>query len=693
MKTNLSVLNSNSINRYGYRFSVGALESGLWQKAVIGMPTNIGHDMHRPIGWTIPFGLYFQPGLVRSTGKMLFAETDEDTDKIRQAHNSTTVNHYHKEYKKHEDKFEPLVKEHLSKDEKIIYCGTTAIVDKNIIERIFPELIELKDKDSLIYLTDLFKHFTYKKQGVFFHKKSNLAIFAHSYFRRSLSRHNNFHYIFLDQLIEQHKNEKVKVRIAIDFDMIGYATSYSDSHELEYWWGPKYSDDISQIPIGLTTHKCNDFEKKYYGISTTEFFWKIHEGNHEFELEELKEEPAPSLDEDHYGCRYIHSIFKDSEKTFEHFDGAIRMYDGELMLERIGKSMTDFGRRSQYTKLFRLDGEISLDNWKSLTTNYLQGNPLIYEYFNIQKPDSSHLLEEHPTSLKEKLIPYSINENDGIRILVSYHAKNESLTDERIVSIFDELELDDGIHRFLEYDIIEIKKALNRINKDLTIPKDVTLGYAEDLYWNIPAIFHGLLDPQNSMNDTMQAISMLVTAMNNKKKNKIISFTLCWNMDDKEVRVSILGHSTDIFNWLVNCKSIPTSRDKFIIWLESQSKYLENYINKNSENPNLFRIVHFDGVLYMHRKPVALNATIEYKNSERGVGFELSVPSSNVELANAIENNIIIPVPSCIAKKVTCSITNSDYWTSPYSAILDDNVVMHVEDFQFMGLYWTDRSA
>jgi hypothetical protein len=46
--------------------------------------------------------------------------------------------------------------------------------------------------------------------------------------------------------------------------------------------------------------------------------------------------------------------------------------------------MTEFGRRSNYTKLFRIDGKLTLSDWKSLTTNYLQGNPLIYEYFGIE---------------------------------------------------------------------------------------------------------------------------------------------------------------------------------------------------------------------------------------------------------------------------------------------------------------------
>ena len=48
--------------------------------------------------------------------------------------------------------------------------------------------------------------------------------------------------------------------------------------------------------------------------------------------------------------------------------------------------MTDFGRRSDYTKIFRIDGDLKLSDWKSLVTNYMQDNPLIYEYFDAEKP-------------------------------------------------------------------------------------------------------------------------------------------------------------------------------------------------------------------------------------------------------------------------------------------------------------------
>lgn len=51
MKQTLSVFNSDAINRYGMKFTIGALETALEQSWLMGVPHLISHDIHRPIGW------------------------------------------------------------------------------------------------------------------------------------------------------------------------------------------------------------------------------------------------------------------------------------------------------------------------------------------------------------------------------------------------------------------------------------------------------------------------------------------------------------------------------------------------------------------------------------------------------------------------------------------------------------------
>jgi len=241
---------------------------------------------------------------------------------------------------------------------------------REILLEAFPE-IKAKmeaDKASLVDLEYLLKEFTYLSQGVFKKNNSNLCVIAHPYFRKSLSLYNNFHWIFLYELVSMHCNTDITLKIKLDTDYLGYAPSFITVHEFEYWWGPKYNNDITSIEPGLTQYKSDEFERLYYNIDRTEFVWKNDGKLFAMELEEVRDQPVPTLN-DTYGCRYMHSIFDRAKDAFDHFDGAIRAYSTDLMIERIDKKMTEIGRQSEYTKLSRIDGKLALSDWKSLSTN------------------------------------------------------------------------------------------------------------------------------------------------------------------------------------------------------------------------------------------------------------------------------------------------------------------------------------
>ncbi len=688
MKVDLAILNSDAINKYGYCFAVSALESAMNQRAITGVPMHLGHDMHRPVGWMIPFGLYFQPGLVRSIGRQLIIETEQDQKEILSAKKGYMSEILYEEIQEHEKPFLPHISELISDNHKYLNAGAFSVIDDKIVEKAFPHLVNSKDKDGLIPLSDLLKEFIYKSHGVFFHNKLPLCIYVHQYFRRSLSRHNNFHFIFLNELMSHIKNPEITVKISIDWDMLGYSPSYHDAHELEYWFGPKYKDDISSISPGLTKHSSNTEERLYHGISSTEFFWKENGEMHEFELEELKEDQSPTLI-DSYGCRYIHSIYEKSKGKFIHFDGAIRSYNSELYFERINKKMTEFGRRSQYTKLFRVDGKLELKDWKSLTTNYLQGNPLIYEYFGLEKPAMT-FLSNNQKSIKEKLVPYSMNKGDGIRMLVSYHKKNTQFSDSHIVTTHDLIEMGDGKKPVIEYDIIEVKKSLDRLGKTLILPENTLLISTKDFYWNIPCIFHGGDEPQQDVNITTEAIKAIISGLIKKKRNRIISFTLSWNHEDKEIRISILGHVVDLENWFSQSIPIPTNRQNLVDWLEKQKNYINSFKATNAFLPLVEDIVYFDGMLYIKREVVP-PGLYEFEKGSEGINYKLTIPEDQMELVNAVRNSEITPAMAYLVKEKICSVTNKDYWVSPHSKILDEGVHTIVSEIQQMHLFWTDK--
>lgn len=691
MTRHFAIFNSDQVSKDGTRFHVNALEDGIWQASVYGIPSNLSHDLHKPVGWSYAKGLYFEHKLTLTIGYFLIGENSSDFKKIKAARKVFFTNMIVKSIEPFQDAFiAELGKLFDASKGELFYNNLVLYHQKDILFNTFPKISQAikNDKDSLIDINLLLEDFEYLGYGVFKEKTSNKTVLAHPYFRKSLSHFNNFHSIFLDELVGLHKIENVRTKIKLDPDYIGFSPSFLQSFEFEYWWGPKYNDDISTIQPGLTTHKSDEFERLYYNIDRTEFFWKTSEELHEFELEEVKDELAPTLT-DTYGCRYVHSIFNKNNREFQHFDGAIRSYSTELMVERLDKKMTEFGRRSLYTKLFRVDGQLPVEAWKSLTTNYLQGNPQIYEYFGLQNPGVSQIRDVNNKTVLEKYIPYSINKGDGVRILVTYHKQSNHQGKTRYVSIPDTITLEDGEHDAIEYFTIEVKKALNRINEDLELPAECKFMCPEDYYINIPCIYHSPENTQNLLNKTVEAIKLLVRNLSLRNNREIVSLTLAWDVEDKEIRVSAAGHVEDLNKWLSSFQEIPVIRESLRGWLKQQQDFcLKN--GKESLTPVLSEVIQGDGVLYFKRRIAHLDVDLKFIKSEQ-LGFEITADESKKDLVNSLTKKEVFIAPSMIVEEMICMKSNLEYSQSPYSIILDEDVEQCLQKFQSGSFHWTDK--
>lgn len=696
MISNKAVLNSDTLNRYGFRFSVSALEDALNLRALEGVPTCLGHDMHKPLGWTIPFGLYFEPGMCRLIGNQLIAENNQEQKFINENHRIALKKRYYQDCSPHLAEFNKIIGSHISQSAVYLFAGCVCYHDEKITERVFPELIAKQDKDGLIFLSDLLMNFSYKGNGVFKDKNSDLAVIAHQYFRKSLSLHNSMNNFLIDELVKQTKNKKIKVRIALDRDMIGYAKTYHDTIELEYWRGPKFSSDVSKIKLGVSVYGSNEYQRFYYGISRTEFWWKHENGKQILEVEEVKEHPSKGISLDNYGCRYVHSIFDETTSSFEHFDGAIRMYDTEKMILRIDKDIKSAGKNSDYTKLFRIDGELKIADWKTLVCHYYKGNPLIHEYFDVAREVEPHIIKERRKSVVEEHVPYSMNKGDGIRLFVSYHPIQEKESNsERYISGYDMLSIGEKSLRVIESDIIEVRKAIIRLGSELELPKNVLLACSEDLYWNIPAISHKLNENlETNLSQTLEALRMIFEANTMKAKDKVTTFALSWDREDKkQITVSVMGHCADMIEWLTENRSIPVERELFRAWLEKQSVFLNKYPVKR-DIPSLFEMVCADGVLYIRRRGIEPEIKYQLKfddNNRTLIVFEF--PQNQFELATAYQNRKIDVALGYIHKRKECSKCGGDYFTCEHSKILDNDVSVVVTDSELVTIVWTDRKA
>lgn len=686
MKDELICLTSDAINRYGYLVHITALEKSLKETYDKGVPMLIGHDFHRPIGWTLPLGLFIEPKLSRLLAIRMLAENKGEISKVQNALQNFLGKKYHERFSDFKEEFLKLIQDNLTDGYTKIDSGCVAVVSKDIALKIFEHLFDNCDDDGLIALGEILINFDYAGQGIFKHKFSPLAVYAHRYFRRSQSRHNNFYFHFLDALVGQKDKVDLTVKIRLDKDMVGYAPSFHEVGELEFHYGPKYTDDISNIKHGITRHECNPSERFYSDISVSEFYWKTDDDEMTFEMEELKDDPSPA-EQDVYHCRYIHSIFKKDINEFIHFDGAIRSYDMESMLDRVGKTFVQYGRKAQYKKLFRLDGKIELKVWKTLITHYLQGNPLIYEYFGVANEREMFRIPEPSLTKYQKLLPYGVSKEEGLKLFISYHKLPEDLTTGRYIDIFDVMSAGESKIYCLEHLILEVQRALQRVGEDLAIPGHIVLTKCNDEFWNIPSIMHHGDNVPHLITKTIDAFTNLFTSMIEKGIDITISLTLSFTLNNRIVRISSYGNIYNQLSWLKASFPFDITETGLTAWIEKQREYLNAFVQGNNDLL-IGSLVQYDGVLYIKRVPVSF--PYEHIPDEVGLKYTITFPKEDgdeeLELYNQKKIRAVLHMS---IEKAVWSDTKEDYITSKRSKWLDaDDVTVDLVECTPLGLYW-----
>ena len=451
---------------------------------------------------------------------------------------------------------------------------------------------------------------------------------------------------------------------------------------------------MNEIPVGVTHYECNDRQRLFSGVKGTQFWWIRDDKEMTLELEELRYKPSLGVSNEKYGCRYIHSIYDSENSDFIHFDGAIRMYNEVKMLERLEQPINQAGKSTGYTKLFRIDGKLDLSIWKSLSTNYFQDNPLLYEYFGLKQEYEEiqkKLNEEENKSIIETLVPYKLEKNKGIKIFVSYHLPSKTTNDfDRIIINPDIIVRLEDKFIVVEFEILEVTKVLNRIGEELIIPEQYSFIKSNDFYTNYPTILHSNNELENKLKATLKAYLILFEAIS-KKIDKCVSFTLAWPFVDKEVRFSIYGHISEVIKWLKENKTIPLEHEAFRSWLDQQNAWLSKNYDYQNNKPDLFGILNNDGVIYIKRQSINPDWITDLNEDEKGLKYKLEIPDGNGELYEAIKRNQIFPAFSSIVIKVKCGKTNEDYFKSKTSKFLDDDVFAIIEEASLADAFWTDK--
>ena len=681
---------TNGVTRSGESFSVAELEQLLWQGSQESEPSSMEHDIHRPCGITRISSLYLSHEMAYLLGHTSVPETYEEYKSMMRVRTYYLNNKMIERAQKYmQDFFTELESRGLkNKKGEILTNGIVMFGYENIVFDLFPQLKGIADNDGLLPLNQLLQWFDYKGDGVFASKTTALALMAHPYLRRSQSRHNGYNKVFLQELFEANSDQS-PVRIRIDNDFVGFMPSFIENLEYDYWFGPKYKDDISKIQEGTTSFMTNQIEQCFNQIYKTDFVWQEKDGKRQFEMEEVMNETSPTLPEGTYACRYLHAFFDPATSVFDHFDGALRCYDLGLICERHDKPITAMGHRAQYTKLFRIDGLIPLNKWKSLITHYLKGNYDVYRYFDEPVPFTAiNVQSSEPTNPIGNYVPLVLKPGDGVRLLVSYHEAETINNDFKFIN-FDTCTIMEGEVEVADVLSVDLAKIIRREGGKVDYPACRYCCY-HDNFHDLPELFHGGNDVEEKLSISLYAMRKLLNSMMERGVDDCLSFCLSWIVDGRQVKVSFMGAVSDLLQWLSSFTSIPTARVGLRDWIEQQSHYIQSN-GKETPSPINAPYIHPDGIFFHRRRLLQQDVTLKDFLFEQGRGIVagIELPENNNELKELLLSRRIGQESFIMAEKLCVADTEEDYLARDAIAALGET--SFYPTIHFMNLVWASR--
>ncbi|GHU86141.1 hypothetical protein FACS1894153_2630 [Bacteroidia bacterium] len=284
----------------------------------------------------------------------------------------------------------------------------------------YPNIVHLlndkisTDKEELVEVSILDKEFKKERFASGYYYSDKYMVMAHPYFRRGHYQNSNFAPHFVD-IFWGYNKDNIQKYIAIDSNRVRINVDNRMYMEFDTWYGAKFKNTISDIedgivklrpPLGLEAFDIESFFGNTYSLDIK---WTSKNGIKVFQAEEFKADKSRIIKNgnEYYPVKYLHAEFDNQAGTFRHFDGAIHFYTEEEYYQRRDN---DFNYNSKNSlqlktlsqKLFKVNGQVATGEWINLVSHYLQGDPLIFEYFEGKLPDNILDTVEKLTAHRQK---------------------------------------------------------------------------------------------------------------------------------------------------------------------------------------------------------------------------------------------------------------------------------------------------
>ncbi len=677
------IIATDEINRYHHKIEFQAYYNNYLTQWNDHIPFFMNHDHTKPIGYTKFEGFYITPGKLYVMNSSCIPENSSEEAAISKY---CLSQFYHTQIEENKESFEKLktkVGNFLSEDYKLLYNGGAYIYDKNIVRKIFPDLCS-KINEGLIELTQL----TPIAPGVY--KIGDFMICAHRYFRRGLSILNTLNEPFLEKL-QSLTNSESKIQIAIDMDLIGLADSYVKTFEYQYWWGPHFSDDLTEIPYGVTIHKNEKYNPLSSPIKQTEFRWYEQDDKHTFECEEILDTPnVKEENEELYGCRFIHSMVDNVSQKPIHLDGAIRAYTLEKMCKRIETNLDKTARDTIYAKIWRIDNLLSIATWKELITHYYRDNMMIGEYFGGKDEQLTPSSNSTETSLKKKslntYIPFHYPKEDFLSFSMSFQAKSSPSEnfDLQIIPLQSIL-VNNTDSPTIDYMAIPLLKLLKKEKMKFDV-NDYAYISCHDNIHNFP---HFLCSNTIIAQNVLNNIKLFLTAWNNNL-DEIISFTLEYPEEDRNIKLSFIGKKSNFIQYFNSkeFKALPNNKEELFQWCNNLYKFIsKTYNQRESIDPlSVFK----NGDLFYRRKMLPKEKIDSYETDSHGISAKIILTNNELELIQSENIGFI-----CVNwnREIKCNKCHSSYLDCDCVLYIDHDVECTIKDFKILGCAWYDLAS
>lgn len=698
MKEMLGIFNTDRINRHGFRFDVKELESMLRQ-SWRGSPSFVSHDFHRLAGWTNSLGLHIQSHEVRLLGNFSYPESDEESKVFDLAARSFLNQALGKIETENKEHLKSLVGHCLSADHFFVARECISIIDDDIAARMFPELFptDETDKRSLIDVRKLKP----LAPGIFEYK--GLALFAHRYFRRSLSQINNLNDAFLGKFQALIDNPNLEVRIALDPHSVGLPSTYRTPVELQYWWGPGFDDDLTKIPLGVTRHEASERLRAFHGISHIEFWWHCQNGIQSLEGEEVilnrtfgtNFNSGAEADEN-YGLRYVHSMVDEKTELPYHLDGAIREYDVASYIERLDACIDAAGRNSRYVKLWRVDGPLAIQNWKELICHFYRDNTLAGEYLGGGGEVPTLDVDASPPvdSSRGMIAPPNTSEKFGVHVMLSYHSLPDIpsgpdclmvgattiVSEERTWSVLEDSSVD------------FIKMLRESLSGEIQISERVEWVDYDDMDINFPhLILRGAYAVSNA-NFAIQRLWDICKVFARQVQHRFVTSNLTVEYEDQAVGISFAGFAADIVDALPQgVPLLPDQTSGFGDWANTIHVSLKGGRSNYAPSQEAMGLMNSSGYFAITRSFLPKSCTVMF-NDEGNCYAEF--PDSEQYALNMIASGKWKLRPVRIVRKLICNRCMDNYIGCTCKVLLDPSLPgASVENSEVIGFAVTERSA